>query len=164
VEFEQLKEETVGLFSIRGQITAVGQSNIWHDGKVYQWIEIEDTTGQRINVSKVVVQNEVMSLACQGATGEFFFEKMNSRAKRMFGIKWNSGEVAFDAKNVRSRIGLLYILYGFPLLLLWGIGLLVMAYGLYLVFSPNDSERKMMFYGTDQQEAQRIHRQVPIRI
>ncbi len=108
----------MGLFSIHGKIIAIGQSSIWNDGQIYQWIEIEDTNGQRINVSKVVVENEVMSLAGMGATGEFFFEKLNRSTKRIFGIKWTTGEAAFANRNVRARIGLQFILMGFPLLLL----------------------------------------------
>ncbi|MCC8957610.1 hypothetical protein H8B02_30515 [Bradyrhizobium sp. Pear77] len=154
----------MGLFSIKGTITAYGQHDILKDGCIYQWIEMQDEHGQRINVSKVFATNAILSLLVNlNIGGEFYFETIRGK-KRLFGVKSMDGAVAFDEMNARARVGGLLFLQGVPLLLIFGLGAIPMAMGLFYLFTPNDSARREIFYGSDRDEAIRLRQQVPIRI
>ena len=152
----------MGLFSIKGHVTAIGQHQILKDAYIYHWIECEDSTGQRINVSNVAVTNEVLSLFNVGMAGELYFESLGSK-KQLFGIKTAEGQVAYEETSMRGKIAGTCILAGIPLLYIWGMGIPFILFGLFLLITQGPFSRKKCFYGSDQQEAERLRRQVPIR-
>jgi hypothetical protein len=153
----------MGLFSLKGTIISLGQSTFWPDGQIYSWIEIQDETGQRFNVSKVFATNAVLSLVDNDYTGEFFLEEIKGK-KRLFGVKLNTGAAAYDELDARARVGGLLFLQGIPMLLVFGLGLIFMVQGLFYLFTSNNAARRAMFYGTDIEEASRLRKQEPIRI
>lgn len=153
----------MALIVIKGRVTTLGQHILLTDGCIYPWIECEDESGQIINVSNVVVTNDVYSIFDAGMVGELYFESLGSK-KQLFGIKRSDGRVAYDEKSLRGKIAGKWILVGIPLLYLWGMGIPFILYGLILHLMQTPGSRKQFFYGSDQQEAERLRRQVPIRI
>lgn len=153
----------MGLIVIKGRVTALGQHILLREGCVFPWIECEDETGQIINVSNVIVTNDVYSLLDAGMVGELYFESLGSK-KQLFGIKRSDGRVAYDEKSLRAKIAGKWMLVGLPLLYFWGFGIPFILYGLALHLMQTPASRKQFFYGSDRQEAERLRRQVPIRI
>lgn len=146
----------MSIFSVRGKVARLGQYEFDKDHHRYSWIDFIDDSGRRVTVSKVYVMNRVAPLMCSDQEGEFLFETILG-SKHLFGIKAANGPAAFDPKSGRIVFGLLSFLAGIPFLLLAGVGLLPMLFGIYLIFSDRAKDRKRAFYGDDCNERQRLH-------
>ena len=154
----------MGLFTLRGTITAIGQSTFTNGGFNYAYVEFTEADGRRISVRKLSVGNLVSPTIGLGHAGEFFFDKWGIWGVWLWGVKTTDGFVAFERAPFKTvAIGLLLIgVVGLPFLLL-GIPFLFFA-GLLLSKSLQTGARKRMFYGNDRAEAERLRSREAIRI
>jgi hypothetical protein len=159
----------MGLFSISGTVSAIGQSIFNNDIAVYAYIEITETSGRRVSVEKVAVCNDAAAELQLGSAGEFFFDKMavfDARFRcQLWGVKSDAGAV-FDRRNIRKLFIGQNLVAGIVLLPLFGVGLLWLVPGfasLCAVLS-GEVDRKRRFYGSNPDEIQRLRQQQPVRI
>jgi len=159
----------MGLFSISGTVTAIGQSLFNNDIAVYAYIEITEASGRRVSVEKVAVFNDAASGLQLGGTGEFFFDKMTFFDARfrcqLWGVKSDATAV-FDRRDLRKRFIGRSLVAGVVLLPVVGIGLLWLLPGvanLCAVLSGG-VDRKRLFYGSNPAEIERLEQQLPVRI
>ena len=127
----------MGLYSITGTVSAIGQSNFDNDLYIYAYIAVTDQSGRRHMIDKVAVGNDVGSYLTPGLHGEFFFDSFfGNRSKircQLWGIKADAGSV-IDRSNLRSVVTASNLLQGLLLLPLAGIGLISLVPGLFQLF------------------------------
>jgi hypothetical protein len=150
-------------FSVKGTVRALGQVEINKELQYYSWIEIQREDGQLFRIEKVAVGNAVLSMFDNGYEGEFFFDSLSDK-KRLFGIKLAGGAVAYDETNLNVAVGMHTIAQGIPMLILFGFGIFWIILGIYYIVTQDEDGRHRMFYGADPAEAQRLKKQVPVRI
>jgi hypothetical protein len=159
----------MGLFSVNGTITAIGQSLFNNDLAIYAYLEITEASGRRLSVEKVAVCNDAASQLQLGSAGEFFFDRMYVHGGRfrcqLWGIKSDSMAV-FDRRDARKFFIVHHILLGTVLLPFAGIGLFWLLPGLASLWTvlSGQADRKGLFYGSNPAEVQRLQRQQPVRI
>lgn len=159
----------MGLFSISGTVTAVGQSVFNNDIAIYAYIEITEASGRRVSVEKVAVCNDAASELQLGGAGEFFFDKIavfDARFRcQLWGAKTDTAAV-FDRRDIRKVFIGHNLLAGIVLLPLFGLGLLWLVPGLASLFVvlSGEVDRKKLFYGSNPTEIQRLQQQQPVRI
>ncbi len=161
--------KTMGLFSISGTVTAIGQSVFNYDIALYAYIQITESSGRRVSVEKVAVCTVADSELQLGVVGEFFFDKMTFFDTRfrcqLWGVKTDAVAV-FDRRDLRKRLIGLSLVGGIVLLPVLGVGLLWLLpdfANLFAVLS-GDVDRKKLFYGLNPVEVQRLKQQLPVRI
>ena len=65
----------MGLYSLNGTITRLGQSEFNNDFQIYAFIEITDAVGARMLLKKVAVAVDVEAAIGQGVTGQSLFRR-----------------------------------------------------------------------------------------
>lgn len=159
----------MGLFSISGTVTAIGQSLFNSDLAIYAYVEITEASGRRVNVEKVAVCNDAATQLQLGSTGEFFFDKMYVLGGRfrcqLWGIKSESMAV-LDRHDVRKLFIGHHIVLGIVLLPFFCIGLFWLLPGLASLWTvlSGGADRKGLFFGSNPAEVQRLRQQQPVRI
>ena len=64
------------LFSIKGSVTKIGQSEFNNNAELFAYIEITEPSGRRVMIEKVVISNDVGAAFAMGVAGEFFIDRM----------------------------------------------------------------------------------------
>jgi hypothetical protein len=159
----------MGLFSISGTVSGIGQSIFNNDIAIYAYIEITEASGRRISVEKVAACNDAGAQLQLDVTGEFFFDKMlvfDTRFRcQLWGVKSDSAAV-FDRRNLRTLFIGHNLIAGVVLLPLAGLGLLWLVPGLASLCAvvSGEVDRKALFYGSNPDEMERLRKQQPVRI
>lgn len=159
----------MGLFSISGTITAIGQSIFNNDFTIYAYVEVTEASGRRVIVEKVIVCNDVAAMLLLGGVGEFFFDKwfvFDARFRaQLWAIKSDRAAV-LDRRDVRKSFIAHHLVWGTILLPVVGVGLLWLLPGLASLFSllSGSVDRRKVFYGNGSADAQRVEQQQPVRI
>jgi hypothetical protein len=155
--------KNMGLFAIKGQVTAIGQSVFDNTLTIYAYVEITAVSGQRVMIEKVAVCNDISAALHMGLSGEFFVDRLFRLSQdlrcQLWGIK-TDGTAVFDSRNLRVRIGVVKLMYGLLLTPIFGLGLLLIVPSLLLLLGCLSGNRRQMFYGSDNTVAQPQERRV----
>jgi hypothetical protein len=127
----------MGLYSITGTVSAIGQSSFDNELHLYAYVVVTDQTGRRHMIDKVAVGNDVGSYLTIGLYGEFFFDSFfGNRSKlrcQLWGVKADAGSV-IDRTNLRTMVTASNLIQGIFLLPFFGIGLFSLLRGLFQLF------------------------------
>ncbi|MDF0498166.1 hypothetical protein [Bradyrhizobium yuanmingense] len=133
-----------------GTITAIGQSVFDNSGALYAYLEITGADGGRTLVEKVAVCNDVGSRLAVGLTGLFYVDRFRRSGElrcQLFGLKTDRASV-MDGTDLRVHIGVLQILKGIPAILVFGLGLIMIASGIGLLIQCARYDRRRFFFGS----------------
>lgn len=134
--------ETEDFFTLRGSVVSYGQYSAEPEGYFYAFLQIEDESGQTINVTRTFALNIVNSMLTLNNPGEFYFERLPRSHKRLFGIKYEDGTVVYDETNARMMIRPVF-------------GLLS---------GKHEEKRRKIFYGDESRDGNASGRRVPIEM
>lgn len=158
----------MSLLTIKGTVTALGQSQFDNVVTIYAYIEITEPSGRRIQIEKVAVANDTAAQLDMGSIGEFFFDRMFVYGRRyhyqLWGIKAENMAV-MDRVDARKMVMIHHIVLG-TLLLPFVIGAFWLLPGLgHLVTILSGSvNRDRLFYGANPAEIRRLQQQQAVRI
>lgn len=141
----------MGLISIEGTLSSIGQSKFDNDIIIYAYIEITKPSGERALVEKVAVCNDVAARLRLGQQGEFFIDRLFKNGPelrcQLWGLKAD-GTATLDSRNLRTPIMIMRILIGIPGILLFGLGLILIISSLIQLRTGGMMDRRRMFYGS----------------
>jgi hypothetical protein len=157
----------MSLFSIKGTVTAIGQSQFDNSITFYAYLEITEPSGRRIKIDQVAVCNDIASALRLGQSGEFFVDRIFRFSKtyrcQLWGIK-SDGVATIDSIDIRKRVAGLQFVLGILTIPIFGLGLLLAVPALFKILSLGAYNRNQMFYGSDPVEARRLSEQQVVRI
>jgi hypothetical protein len=157
----------MSLFSIKGAVTAIGQSQFNNAITIYAYLEITEPSGRRVKIDQVAVCNDVAAAFRLGQSGEFFVDRIfrYSRTYRcqLWGIKAD-GIATLDSIDIRKRVSFGQFVLGIMLIPVFGLGFLLIIPPLIRLLTLSAVDRRQMFYGSDPAEAQRLSHQQAVRI
>jgi hypothetical protein len=159
----------MGLLSIKGTVTAHGQSHFDNYLTIYAYLEITEPSGRRIQIDKVAVCNDTAALLQLGSASEFLFDKMFVYGRRyhyqLWGIKAEDMAV-FDRHNLRNMVIVHHIVLGTLMLPIGGLGAFWLLPGLASLMTVISGKvnRRRMFYGSNPAEVRRLQQQQAVRI
>jgi hypothetical protein len=139
------------LFSIRGRIAALGQSEFNSDVTKYSCVDFAESSGRRIKVYNVLVRPIGNSSLALGSEGEFFFDKLhglNSFSKHLYAAQLSTGEHFLRQKNLRLLLGIYHLVIGtITSFLFVGIPVLLIGAAQLLRSVPISIQKHALFYG-----------------
>lgn len=159
----------MGLLSIKGTVTAIGQSQFDNNMAVYAYLEITEANGRRVMIDKVAVCNDTASVLQLGCVGEFYFDRMFIYGRRFFCQLWGikgDDTVVIDRHHLRKMVAAHHVFVGLLMLPVGGFGLFWLLPALFsgLTMLSGRVNRRRMFYGLNPGEALRLQRQQAVRI
>lgn len=138
------------LFTVKGSVTNIGQSEFNNDVENFAYVEITEPSGRRVIIEKVVVANDVGAIFAMGVTGEFFVDRVFKSGPmrcQLWGVKTQNREV-FDRKNMRLQVSLVQLLHGLLTIPVLGLGLLIAVPALVRLSGCVGGPRQRMFNGS----------------
>ena len=142
----------MGLYSLSGTITRLGQSEFNNDGTIYAFIEITDTDGLRTLLKKIAVGVDVEAAIGQGVVGQFYFDEVFVFGRRylsqFWGVKTATHNVV-DGTHFRKILAIANLLQGVLLTPFFGYGLPCLIAGIGQAWSLIDgsADRDAFFRG-----------------
>ena len=116
----------MGLYSLNGTITRLGQSEFNNDVTIYAFIEITDSKGARTLIKKVAVAVDVQAAIGEGVAGQFYFDDVFVFGRRylcqFWGVRTATHSIV-DGANFRKMLAVFNLIWGILLTPLFGYGL-----------------------------------------
>ena len=140
----------MGLYSLSGTISRIGQSEFDNDVVNYAFIEIVDAEGRRKLVKKVAVCVDVQAAIGEGVTGEFFFDAVFVFGRRYLCQFWavrTAERSVVDGTNFRAILAPVNLIAGIILTPFFGYGLPRLIAGIGQLWSilTGSADRKRFF-------------------
>ena len=150
----------MSLFSIKGTVTAIGQSQFDNALTIYAYLEITEASGRRVSIDKVAVCNDVAASLRLGQSSEFFVDRIFCYSQtcrcQLWGIKAD-GIATFDSIDIRKRVSFWQLVLGIMLTPVLGwVCLSFCPHALIRILTLSFADRRRMFYGSNSAEADPI--------
>lgn len=139
----------MSLFELEGTLTAIGQNVFSNDGVLYAYLEVTAGDGRRTLIEKVGVCNDVGSQLAVGISGRFYvdrFFRSGPLRSQLWGLKTDRVSIVDDT-DLRKTIAAAQIMKGIPAILIFGLGLFLIASGIGLLVQSARYNRNNFFWG-----------------
>lgn len=144
----------MGLHSLTGTISRLGQSEFNNDIQIYAFIEITDAQGVQTLLKKVAVGVDVEAAIGQGVAGQFYFDDVFVFGRRYLCQFWaakTATHSVVDGTNFRKMLAVANLFQGVLLTPLFGYGLPCLIAGIGQTWSLFDGsgDREKFFSDRD---------------
>ena len=159
----------MSLFSVRGTVSGVGASTFNIFGGRFAFVEFQEESGRLVRVENVSAFADVQPAIEVGAEGEFFFDRIlfsSINPTRQLYAARAGGRSIYCDKSLRDNSIGCGIVFGLPLLLVFGLGLIPISIAVCQVVKSlmMFGKRHKAFYGNDPALASQLKRQEAVRM
>jgi hypothetical protein len=149
----------MGLYSVRGTISQLGQCEFDNNLMVYAYVEIVDPTGGRRLVKKVAVCVDIQAALHPGLEGHFFFDEIFVSGRKILCQFWGISTVerfVVDQVDMRAGLARIHLFRGILYTPLFGLGLPMLIAGIGQTWSllNGSANRTRFFRGEGRKDAE----------